>query len=206
MKNRWGGLLVGLCFLLMLAIACAPVGVTGTPQPPAQTICAIVWTPYYSSESNYLGVAPGGRCVNALVLIIEFVDPVESITLSFSGAQQNYVLEAYDEAGSLLGKEIQSAEFNNGAGTLFEISYTSTSPSINRIQFYPSGNRRAVIAIKRISFILGGLESNFTFEYLPDGMPITADTQDSEGRMWHGLMGNEFSAWGFLVSTDLDMR
>jgi len=194
-----------LLFVILVLSACT----TPIEEPPIVTpaakICANIWTPYYSSGMSYLGVVNGLPCLNAGRLIIVFVEPVESVELSFSGASQPYVLQVYDESGTLLGSQVEQAEFNNGDGALFVIGYSSDSANIKRVRFGgPLGGPTMVIAVRGISFSRAGTQSPYNFDTFPDGSVIAGDTQDTEGREWRSLTGNEFVDWGFLVSTDLD--
>jgi hypothetical protein len=193
-----------LCVILVF-FACGTPPVEEEEPVPPPIICANVWTPYYSSGNNYLGVANGVPCVNASALILVFEEPVESVSLSFSGASTSYVLQVYDQGGTLLGSEVQRAEFNDGDGTLFEIGYSSDLADIARLQFSgPSGGPRVVIAVREVAFSRAGTESRHNFDTFPDGTAIAGDTQDAEGVEWRSLTGDEFADWGFLVSTDLD--
>ncbi|MBN1264995.1 MAG: hypothetical protein JXA25_05835 [Anaerolineales bacterium] len=204
MKNR--KILLGTAFLFVFLIlsACTPAA-TIEEAPPAT--CAIVWTPYQASGNNYLGVKDGGDCVNAFALIVDFTEPVESVSLSFSGASKPYIMEVYDESGTLLDIKLQEAQFNNGDGTLFGIGYSSPSANIDRVQFSgPQGGPKVVIAVREIVFSRAGTESSYNFDTFPDGTVIAGNTQDTEGVEWQSLTGNEFADWGFMVSTDLDER
>ena len=206
--RKWkirGVVLVMACLCVLLVVfACGPTPEEPTPTTPP-IICANVWTPYYASGNNYLGVVSSVPCVDASALILVFEEPVESVSLSFSGASTSYVLRVYDEGGTLLGSEVQPAEFNNGDGTLFEIGYPSDSANIGRVEFSgPSGGDRVVIAVREVAFSRGGIESRHNFDTFPDGTAIAGDTQDAEGREWKSLTGTEFADWGFRVSTDLD--
>lgn len=192
-------------FVCTVVVSCDPTPTPELTGTPPTKICANVWTPYYSSGKNYLGVVNGVPCINASRLIITFVEPVQSVTLSFSGASRPYVLQAYDESENLLASQVQPAEFNNGDGTLFDISYSNNSANIKFVQFGgPLGGERVVIAIREISFSKGGVTFKYNFDTFPDGTVIAGDSQDTEGREWQSLSGNEFIDWGFLVSTDLD--
>lgn len=210
--------IVTLVTLIMLAaVVLSTCGPTPTPEPevvvetappevPTSTpiapgTCANVWSPYYSSGNNYLGVVDS--CPSAYGLIIAFVTPVDSVSLRFSGASTSYILQVYDESGTLLGKEVQKAEFNNGDGSLFEIGYTSSLANIGHVQFGgPSGGPQVVIAVREITFSRGGIESKHNFDRFPDGTIIAADSVDSQGRRWRSLTGNEFEEWGFWVGTN----
>jgi hypothetical protein len=191
--------------LILFRTACVPIVSPHTTGPSTAKSCVNVWTPYYSSENNYLGVVNGEPCLNAFRLIITFVEPVQSIELSFSGASQSYVLQAYDENRTELGSQTQRAEFNNGDGTLFTISFNSDATDIKSVQFGgPLGGDRIVIAVREISFSKGGVDFPYDFDAFPDGTVIAGDSQDANGRQWKSLIGDEFTAWGFMVTTDLD--
>jgi hypothetical protein len=205
--NRSILLSTAFLFVILVLGACTPPVEEPLPDTPAPEICAIVWTPYQRSGKNYLGVANDGRCVNASALIIVFVEPVESVTLSFSGADKPYVLQVYDESGTLLGGQVQEAEFNNGDGTLFEIGYSSDLANIEHVQFSgPTGGPTVVIAVREISFSRADTESTYDFDTFPDGTVIAGNKKDAQNREYQSLTGNEFVDWGFLVGTDLDER
>jgi hypothetical protein len=204
---------IGLTLGMLATIVLSACGPTPEPQVTAETvptqeptpvaaICANVWTPYYSSRKNYLGVLDSASCANAFGLIIDFVEPVDSVSLSFSGASVPYILQVYDENGTQVSSQVQEAEFNNGDGTLFEIGYASNLANIERVLFSgPSGGNRVVIAVREIAFSRTEAESRHNFDTFPDGTVIASDTQDAEGRQWRSLTGDEFADWGFLVST-----
>lgn len=44
-------------------------------------------------------------------------------------------------------------------------------------------------------------EHSCSFETFPDGTPVTGDTTDTQGIVWHSLDGDEFAECGFLVAS-----
>jgi outer membrane protein assembly factor BamB len=114
------------------------------------TNCVVVKTSYYSTTNNYLMLLEGNPCSGANRIEVTFLDPVGQVSLAFSGASIDYMMEVYDQAGELLGVPTQTAEFDE-EGQLFTVSFVSDSANIKRIRFGYVGTTVAVVAIREIS-------------------------------------------------------
>lgn len=120
--------------------------------------CVAVRMNFCWTTDNYLAlldskITGGVSCANARRIEITFIEPVHSVTLAFSGASTNYVMEVYDENGELLGSPVQMGELSEGEETeLFPISFSYDGANIKRISFGAHVGQ-VVVAIREITYV-----------------------------------------------------
>ena len=111
-------------------------------------VAAIRCSGTYGMNFNFLTTSGPDdvKYCNTVPVAIIFEKQVHHVTLTFAGASTTYTMKAYDSAGNLLGTVEQDAVLNGGT---FEVSFSSTSASINSVTF---GRAAAVTAIKEIYY------------------------------------------------------
>ena len=83
-------------------------------------------TPFLTTAS------PGNtRSCNGVPVRLEFTTAVRSVTVRFSGAEEEYVLTAYDRSGRTLGTVARLGK----VGRVDELTYSSTSANIGYVEF-----------------------------------------------------------------------
>lgn len=103
----------------------------------------------YGIGGNFLTTADPAdvvRC-NFGPVGIRFSNPVRRVTLTFAGASDNYVMEAYDSGGGFLGSVSQAAVAYGGT---FEVTLSSTVPNIARVTL--TGPPGALTAVTQIVY------------------------------------------------------
>jgi hypothetical protein len=119
--------------------------------PNSNPSCAVIWIGYLESDLHYLSVQQGGSSCEH-ILEITFVDPVQKVTLEFTGASLNYFLTAFNDSGDQISGSSVPAEFKK-EGNPTQITVESNGAEIKRVIFHPyQGEGIAVIAVNKITY------------------------------------------------------